>query len=171
MKTTLKCSSSFLSNLLFLTLLKKNPPWGPVSYVISLTFSLITWQTLFLVKSVISRKEQRQKRRWWGPAQGSTAPTLRLRQLLQKNEGSELECCSLCWKVLLCALFPPLKQCKPSPQNNTDVGLHLSSTAVCSFWSFLVIKKLMKMRQLRVRVDRTLKDQFHSGFCRVGKEN
>lgn len=64
---------------------------------------------------------------------------------------------------------------KPSSHNNTDVGLHLSSTAVCSFWSLLVIKKLMEMRELRVKVDRTLKDQFHSGLCSshltVGKEN
>lgn len=46
-----------------------------MSYVSSLTFSLIPWQTLFLVEFVISRKEWRQKRgiQWWGLTQGSTA--------------------------------------------------------------------------------------------------
>lgn len=38
-----------------------------------------------------------------------------------------------------------------------------------------VINKSMKTRELRVRVDAALKDQFHSGFCgshlTVGKRN
>lgn len=159
----------------FTSRVKKNPPWGLVSYVISLTFSLIPWQTLFLVKSVVSRKEWGQKRgmQWRGLTQGSTAPTLaeaatakerrsRTRVLLSVVEGFAL--CFISSSQAMQAKFSEHHWC----------GASFTQHCCVSFWSLLVLKELKKMKEL-IWVDRAFKDQFQSGFCSshltVGKEN